>query len=122
MRGTVGYIAPEWWQARVTIKTNIYSFGIVLLEIVADDFDSTHSESRKHLLQVLQEKAKYQLIDIMENMDEGVKQYHAEEVLQGLMEVDTNINYNFTYAMASSSTVNNLASTAPLASVLSNPR
>lgn len=85
---------------------------------------------------------------MVENMDEGVKQYHAEEVvrmikigawclqndqsrrpsislvvkvLEGLMEVDTNINYNFTYATASSSTINNHASTAPSASVLSNP-
>ncbi|KAL7185340.1 hypothetical protein ACSBR2_027306 [Camellia fascicularis] len=80
MRGTLGYIAPEWWQARVTIKTDIYSFGIVLLEIVSgwQNFDSTQSESRKHLLQVLWKKAEYQLIDIVENMDEGVKQYHAE--------------------------------------------
>ncbi|KAL7215786.1 hypothetical protein ACSBR1_027851 [Camellia fascicularis] len=43
------------------------------------------------------------------------------KVLEGLMEVDTNINYNFTYATASSSTINNHASTAPSASVLSNP-
>ncbi|CAL5403847.1 unnamed protein product [Camellia sinensis] len=84
---------------------------------------------------------------MVENMD-GVKQYHAEEVvkmikigawclqndqsrrpsmsivvkvLEGLMEVDTNINYNFKYATASSSTINSHASTAPPASVLSNP-
>ncbi|CAL5342801.1 unnamed protein product [Camellia sinensis] len=95
------------------------------------------------------ERAEYQLLDMVENMDEGVKQYHAEEVvrmikigawclqidqsrrpsmsivvkvLEGLMEVDININYNFTYATASSSTVNNHASTAPPASALSNPR
>ncbi|CAL5342786.1 unnamed protein product [Camellia sinensis] len=95
------------------------------------------------------ERAEYQLLDMVENMDEGVKQYHAEEVvrmikigawclqidqsrrpsmsivvkvLEGLMEVDISINYNFTYATASSSTVNNHASTAPPASALSNPR
>ncbi|XP_028068533.1 probable receptor-like protein kinase At5g20050 [Camellia sinensis] len=151
MRGTPGYIGPEWWQARVTIKTDIYSFRIVLLEIVSRwrNIDSTQLESRKHLLQVLREKAEYQLIDIVENMDEGVKQYHAKEVvrmtkigawclqndqskrpfmsivvkvLQGWMEVETNINYNFTYAMASSSTINNHASMAPPALVLSNPQ
>ncbi|KAL7215785.1 hypothetical protein ACSBR1_027850 [Camellia fascicularis] len=64
MRGTPGYIAPEWRQAtRVTIKVDIYSFGIVLLEIVSGqrNFDSTQSESRKHLLQGLREKAEYQL-------------------------------------------------------------
>ncbi|KAL7185336.1 hypothetical protein ACSBR2_027302 [Camellia fascicularis] len=64
MRGTPRYIAPEWRQARVTIKADIYSFGIVLLEIVSGrrNFDSTQSESRKHLLQVLWEKTEYQLL------------------------------------------------------------
>ncbi|XP_024536589.1 G-type lectin S-receptor-like serine/threonine-protein kinase SD2-5 [Selaginella moellendorffii] len=34
MRGTVGYMAPEWLHSRVTDKTEVYSFGIVLLELV----------------------------------------------------------------------------------------
>ncbi|XP_028080469.1 G-type lectin S-receptor-like serine/threonine-protein kinase At5g24080 [Camellia sinensis] len=84
MRKTLGCIAPEWRQARVTIKADIYSFGIVLLEIVSGrrNFDSTQSKSRKHLLQVLRERAEYELLDMVENMDEGVKQYHAEEVVR----------------------------------------
>ncbi|KAI8008870.1 Pentatricopeptide repeat-containing protein [Camellia lanceoleosa] len=111
-------------------------------------YNNDSNESRKHLLQVLWEKTEYQLLDMVENMDDGVKQYHAEEavrmikigawclqndqsrrpsmsivvkVLEGLMEVDTKINYNFTYATTSSLTVNNHSSTAPPASVLSIP-
>ncbi|KAL7215788.1 hypothetical protein ACSBR1_027853 [Camellia fascicularis] len=134
MRGTLGCITLEWRQARVTIKADIYSFGIVLLEIVSGhrNFDNTQSESRKHLLQVLRERVEYELLDMVENMDEGVKQYHAEEVndqsirpsmsivvkvLKGLMEVETNINYNFTYETTFSSTVNNHASITPPALV-----
>ncbi|XP_057951096.1 G-type lectin S-receptor-like serine/threonine-protein kinase SD2-5 [Malania oleifera] len=33
MRGTPGYLAPEWCQLRITVKVDIYSFGIVLLEV-----------------------------------------------------------------------------------------
>ncbi|KAL8477155.1 hypothetical protein ACS0TY_029452 [Phlomoides rotata] len=35
IRGTKGYVAPEWHQKQaVTVKADVYSFGIVLLEIV----------------------------------------------------------------------------------------
>ncbi|XP_062167113.1 G-type lectin S-receptor-like serine/threonine-protein kinase At1g34300 [Alnus glutinosa] len=35
IRGTKGYVAPEWFRnLPVTIKVDVYSFGIVLLEII----------------------------------------------------------------------------------------
>ncbi|XAR53273.1 Non-specific serine/threonine protein kinase [Bertholletia excelsa] len=35
IRGTRGYIAPEWYRkSPVTVKADIYSFGVVLLEII----------------------------------------------------------------------------------------
>uniref|UniRef100_A0A2N9EXR9 Receptor-like serine/threonine-protein kinase n=1 Tax=Fagus sylvatica TaxID=28930 RepID=A0A2N9EXR9_FAGSY len=38
IRGTKGYVAPEWYRkaskASVTVKVDVYSFGIVLLEII----------------------------------------------------------------------------------------
>ncbi|KAM0939862.1 putative protein kinase RLK-Pelle-SD-2b family [Dioscorea sansibarensis] len=35
IRGTRGYLAPEWHQnAPITVKTDVYSFGIVLLEVL----------------------------------------------------------------------------------------
>lgn len=35
LRGTKGYVAPEWHRRQpVTVKADVYSFGIVLLEIV----------------------------------------------------------------------------------------
>ncbi|XP_050146278.1 G-type lectin S-receptor-like serine/threonine-protein kinase LECRK4 [Malus sylvestris] len=36
LRGTWGYVAPEWHRnVPITVKTNVYSFGVVLLETYA---------------------------------------------------------------------------------------
>jgi serine/threonine protein kinase len=36
MRGTLGYLAPEWiGGADVTAKVDVYSYGMVLLELVS---------------------------------------------------------------------------------------
>lgn len=35
IRGTMRYVAPEWYHKMpVTVKADVYSFGIVLLEII----------------------------------------------------------------------------------------
>ncbi|XP_043721537.1 G-type lectin S-receptor-like serine/threonine-protein kinase LECRK3 [Telopea speciosissima] len=35
VRGTRGYVAPEWhWNMPITVKVDVYSFGVVLLEII----------------------------------------------------------------------------------------
>ncbi|GKV12562.1 hypothetical protein SLEP1_g23689 [Rubroshorea leprosula] len=36
IRGTRGYVAPEWWfrNKPVTVKVDVYSFGILLLELI----------------------------------------------------------------------------------------
>ncbi|XVF34158.1 hypothetical protein REPUB_Repub18cG0034400 [Reevesia pubescens] len=35
IRGTKGYVAPEWHRKLpVTVKADVYSFGIVVLEII----------------------------------------------------------------------------------------
>ncbi|CAL5394668.1 unnamed protein product [Camellia sinensis] len=153
LRGTPGYIAPECGQSRITVKVDIYSFGIVLLEIVSGrrNLDRSRSESSKHLLSLLQEKAEEdQLLEIVETLDddEEVRDHREEmvrliriaawclqndhtkrplmstvvKVLEGVMEVDPNINYKFTHAMGSSSVADHHVSSAPQASVLSNPR
>ncbi|KAI3441037.1 ANK_REP_REGION domain-containing protein [Psidium guajava] len=50
IRGTRGYVAPEWHQNKpVTVKADVYSFGIVLLEIICGrrkvDVDLPESEA-----------------------------------------------------------------------------
>ncbi|KAF7145353.1 hypothetical protein RHSIM_Rhsim04G0060800 [Rhododendron simsii] len=153
LRGTPGYIAPECGHSKITIKVDVYSFGIVLLEIVTGrrNLDGTRSESSKHLLSLMQKKAREdQLLDIVENLNEEMPENQEEmlrmiriaawclqndptkrplmstvvKVLEGVMEVDPSISYNFTHAMGSAASVANghVSATVLHASVLSNPR
>lgn len=34
LRGTPGYLAPEWLTNVITEKADVYSFGIVVIEIL----------------------------------------------------------------------------------------
>ncbi|KAF3443989.1 hypothetical protein FNV43_RR13679 [Rhamnella rubrinervis] len=151
LRGTPGYLAPEWRQLKVTVKVDVYSFGVVLLEIVSKrrNVDSSRSESSFHLLQLLQMKAKEdRLIDIVEDLDEEMENNREEvermirvgawclqndytirppmsivvKVLEGVMEVDSNIIYMFSHAMSSTSVVHDHITVAAQASTLSAPR
>ncbi|KAI9177999.1 hypothetical protein LWI28_021538 [Acer negundo] len=151
MRGTPGYIAPEWRKSKITVKVDIYSFGIVLLEVVSArrNLDSSRSESSCHLLKLLQTKAEEnRLLDIVENLEENVQDVSEEmirmikigawclqddprkrpsmstvvKMLEGVMEVDENIVYRFSQATFSAPVVHDPPSAPPQPSVLSNPR
>ncbi|KAL5793587.1 hypothetical protein ACOSP7_002181 [Xanthoceras sorbifolium] len=150
VRGTPGYIAPEWRKSKITVKADIYSFGIVLLEVVSArrNLDSSRSESSCHLLKLLQTKAEEnRLLDIVENLEENTQIVREEmirmikigawclqddptkrpsmstvvKVLEGVMEVDEN-RYRFSQATLSAPDVHEHSSAPPPPSVLSNPR
>jgi serine/threonine protein kinase len=51
-RGTVGYLAPEWLSGvAVTPKVDVYSFGMVLFEIISGkrNFPEAHSDNNDHV-------------------------------------------------------------------------
>ncbi|KAJ6292393.1 hypothetical protein OIU78_024547 [Salix suchowensis] len=149
MRGTPGYLAPEWHKAlgHVTVKVDVYSFGIVLLEVVCARRNVDHSqpESAFHLLRMLQNKAEY----ILGYLEEYIQSDREEiirmlevaawclqddperrppmstvvTVLEGVMEVDSNLVYKFSHALTPPPAVDaHISSAPPQASVLSNPR
>ncbi|KAF3614472.1 hypothetical protein FXO37_35925 [Capsicum annuum] len=124
MRGTPGYLAPEWLSSVITEKVDVYAFGIVLLEILCGrkNLDWSHADEEDvHLLSVFTRKVeKEQLMDILDRNED--MQLHREAViemmslaawclqgdfakrpsmslvvkaLEGLVTVETNLDYNF---------------------------
>lgn len=84
IRGTRGYLAPEWLSSTITEKADIYSFGVVVLEIVSGrkNLDNNQPEASNNLINLLQEKIKVgQVLDILDNQNEEI-QLHGEEMIE----------------------------------------
>ncbi|GJU86262.1 G-type lectin S-receptor-like serine/threonine-protein kinase SD2-5 [Tanacetum coccineum] len=152
MRGTPGYLAPEWLSSVITEKVDVYSFGIVLLEILCGrkNFDRSQKEENWHLLAVFQKRWEQgKLLDIVDEHSEDMRTHGSEvvemmkvaswclqtdfskrpsmstviKVLEGMLEVEPNLDYNFTDPRLQKSTVELEKDFTPLlASALSGPR
>jgi len=84
IRGTRGYLAPEWLSSTITEKADIYSFGVVVLEIVSGrkNLENNQPEGSANLINILQEKIKIgQVLDIVSNQDEDI-QLHGSEMTE----------------------------------------
>ncbi|KAL3722012.1 hypothetical protein ACJRO7_034372 [Eucalyptus globulus] len=76
MRGTPGYLAPEWLSAAITEKVDVYSFGVVILEIVCGRkiFDRSLDQEDMHLLSLFKRKAEEeQLLDIVDKSSDDMQ-------------------------------------------------
>jgi serine/threonine protein kinase len=85
MRGTRGYLAPEWLGSKITEKADIYSFGIVV-EIICgrENLDESLPEESIHLISLLEEKARSgQLLDLVDSGSNDM-QFHLEEVMEAM--------------------------------------
>uniref|UniRef100_A0ACD5VLF3 Uncharacterized protein n=1 Tax=Avena sativa TaxID=4498 RepID=A0ACD5VLF3_AVESA len=117
MRGTPGYLAPEWLTSQITEKADIYSFGVVVMEVISGrkNIDTSRSEESIHLITLLEEK-----IDCKQRP----KMSDVVKVLDGTMNAESNIDHNFvatnqvTFGIAG----NVKSSVPPLASHVSGPR
>lgn len=125
LRGTPGYLAPEWLNSVITEKVDVYSFGVVVLEILCGrkNLDQSQPEEDMHLLALFKRKAEEgRLPDIIDKHYDEMQQHEAEvvevmkiavwclqsdfvrrppmsvvvKVLEGLVDVETNLDYNFT--------------------------
>ncbi|KAF8006269.1 hypothetical protein BT93_K0533 [Corymbia citriodora subsp. variegata] len=76
MRGTPGYLAPEWLRAAITEKVDVYSFGVVILEIVCGRkiFDRSLDEEGMDLLSLFRRKAEEErLLDIVDKSSDDMR-------------------------------------------------
>ena len=83
MRGTPGYMALEWLSSVITEKVDVYSFGIVLLEILCGrrNLDRSQPEEAVYLLDLFKKNiAEHQLLDLVDKNSEDM-QLHGEEVV-----------------------------------------
>ncbi|XVF57942.1 hypothetical protein PTKIN_Ptkin07bG0023100 [Pterospermum kingtungense] len=84
MRGTPGYMAPEWSSATITEKADVYSFGIVVLEILCGrrNVDRSQPEEEMHLLRLFMKKAgEGKLLELVDKFNEDM-QSNGEEVVE----------------------------------------
>ncbi|KAF8044039.1 hypothetical protein BT93_A2122 [Corymbia citriodora subsp. variegata] len=124
MKGTPGYLAPEWLRAAITEKVDVYSFGVVILEIVCGRkiFDRSLDEEGRDLLSIFTRKAEEErLLDIVDKSSDGMQLNGPQvvdmmriaawclqgdytkrpsmstviKVLEGIVEVPEDLDYNF---------------------------
>lgn len=83
IRGTRGYLAPEWLTSQITEKADVYSFGVVVLEIMSGrkNIDPDQPEGSTNLINLLQDKIKEErLMDIVDSQSEDLLSHKTEVV------------------------------------------
>ncbi|KAI3427599.1 Protein kinase domain-containing protein [Psidium guajava] len=81
--GTVGYLAPEYaMRGQLTNKADIYSFGVLLLEIVSGRFNTNNklpAEERYLLERAWKLHEKRELMSLVDTSLDGEQKHHREE-------------------------------------------
>ncbi|PIA33929.1 hypothetical protein AQUCO_03900052v1 [Aquilegia coerulea] len=85
LRGTRGYLAPEWLlNRRISEKVDVYSFGVVILEIMCGrkNLDYSQDEENECLLHLVKKKAEEDhLVDIVDKQCDDMLE-HSEEAVK----------------------------------------
>ncbi|KAM3395766.1 hypothetical protein P3S68_004772 [Capsicum galapagoense] len=152
MRGTPGYLAPEWLSGIITEKVDVYSFGIVILEILSGrrHFEASETEDQQVMVNLFRKKAEEgQLADLIDKHSEDML-FHKEEVIkmmqisawclqsdhtkrpsmsmvvksmEGVLDVEKDLDYSFKPQIVNGiPNISFVDSTPLLPSVLSGPR
>ncbi|XBJ06650.1 hypothetical protein VPH35_012283 [Triticum aestivum] len=84
MRGTPGYMAPEWLTSQITEKVDVYSFGVVVMELISGrkNIDNSLPEESSHLINLFRGKARdNQLSDLIDKHSQDMLS-HQEQVIE----------------------------------------
>ncbi|GMH15854.1 hypothetical protein Nepgr_017695 [Nepenthes gracilis] len=81
--GTIGYLAPEYaLGGHLTTKADIYSFGVLILEVVSGRSSSNPRWGRNHKLLLQWAWELYEEGSVLELVDPVLKNYPEEEVVR----------------------------------------
>ncbi|XP_024395305.1 uncharacterized protein [Physcomitrium patens] len=91
MRGTPGYLAPEWLlpHAAVTAKTDVYSFGMVLLELLSGRENTNFSLGKEQwyfpawAFKLMSEGRTMELLDKRLHVEE-VEYFHKQDAVRAI--------------------------------------
>ncbi|KAG0585947.1 hypothetical protein KC19_2G051400 [Ceratodon purpureus] len=91
MRGTPGYLAPEWLlpHAAVTAKTDVYSFGMVLLELISGRENTNFSLGKEQwyfpawAFKLMGEGRTMELLDKRLHIEE-VEYFHKQDAVRAI--------------------------------------
>nr|KYP53924.1 putative LRR receptor-like serine/threonine-protein kinase At4g26540 family [Cajanus cajan] len=87
--GSYGYIAPEYaCMLKITEKSDVYSYGVVLLEMVTGKraVDASFPEGQQHVVEWVREKLKRKKdpVEVMDPRLQGLPDTQIQEMLQAL--------------------------------------
>ncbi|KAG5546065.1 hypothetical protein RHGRI_018289 [Rhododendron griersonianum] len=83
LKGTIGYMAPEMYRRlHISVKADIYSFGVVILETICGRKNLEESHESMTLVDIVQMKVEEdQLYDLIGDRDEDIW-HHKEEAIK----------------------------------------
>ncbi|KAH7859543.1 hypothetical protein Vadar_002386 [Vaccinium darrowii] len=149
LKGTIGYLAPKMFRgSNISVKADIYSFGIVILETICGRKNLHSSHESMALIDMVKTKAEEdQLYDLIDDCDEDIWSHKAEavkliklgiwclqthdrrpcmsmvvKVLEGSGDMDLITDHHFLTMIHIDKQVNSNTSFQPEASIISGPR
>ncbi|XP_068652814.1 wall-associated receptor kinase 4-like [Aristolochia californica] len=88
VRGTLGYLDPEYYSTGIlTERSDVYSFGVVLIELLAGSKPFLHEVTQEYASLVMQFRSRFGTAYLFETLDEGLLREARIEELQEVADI-----------------------------------